>query len=319
MSWPLLFSALGALGLGLGAWWLLRPLARAGQRGLALGLAGVLLAGSGALYLVLGVPAALEPAARTPAGSIDLMVAKLAARLAEQPDDAAGWLMLGRSYAALGRYAEAQQAYLRVRDLSGDQDAAALAGYAEARVLEDPSRLTGEGATLFARVRELAPDDVKGLWYGALAAAEQGDAPTADAMLARLLTLQPPPELQQAIERQRAALGVSAADPAAFRVTVELAPDLVPGAGDALFVYLRRPGQPMPIAARRVALAGFPAELSIGPQDALQGQPIPDDEPLIVGARLAATAGRQSGQPFGEFEVVAGRRVATVRIDRRVP
>ena len=45
------------------------------------------------------------------------MVAKLEARLKENPDDLQGQIMAGRSYQALGRTAEAQQAWAKVLEL----------------------------------------------------------------------------------------------------------------------------------------------------------------------------------------------------------
>ena len=52
-------------------------------------------------------------ARRPPA--VEAMVARLAARLRENPDDAEGWKLLGRSYAALGRFHEAADATPRRR------------------------------------------------------------------------------------------------------------------------------------------------------------------------------------------------------------
>jgi hypothetical protein len=168
-------------------------------------------------------------------------------------------------------------------------------------------------------VLELDPKDAKGLWYGALAAAEQGETAHADDLFGRLLALDPPAEFREAIERRRAALGGAGS----FNATVELDATLAGAApeGGVLFVYLRRPGEPMPLAARRVPAGTFPAELALGHDDLLRGIPIPADEPLVLGARISAsgTAVRNPGDPYGEAEIVAGRRAGTVRIDARVP
>lgn len=55
---------------------------------------------------------------------IERMVAGLAARLEEAPDNLEGWLMLGRSYAVLGRPDEARRAFTRALDLDPDNQAA---------------------------------------------------------------------------------------------------------------------------------------------------------------------------------------------------
>src|SRR3546814_2458545 len=52
---------------------------------------------------------------------IDGMVAKLTAHLRDEPDDAQGWAMLGRSYVVLQRFADATKAYARANALSVEQ------------------------------------------------------------------------------------------------------------------------------------------------------------------------------------------------------
>ena len=68
---------------------------------------------------------------------ISAMVARLAARLKERPDDLEGWLRLGRSYRVLGRDGEARAALMKARDLMAagdrrrddiDREIAALTG-----------------------------------------------------------------------------------------------------------------------------------------------------------------------------------------------
>jgi len=90
-----------------------------------------------ALYALLGSPAqiaaphaATNNAAMTgnnasnerPLGSVASMVDGLAARLAENPDDADGWMLLARSYQFLERPTEALEAYRRAQAL-GKSDA----------------------------------------------------------------------------------------------------------------------------------------------------------------------------------------------------
>jgi len=67
-------------------------------------------------YVWLGTPVALDPARTAPAQAgitpeqITEMVARLAERMKNNPDDVQGWLMLARSYDALGRHNEAVEA-----------------------------------------------------------------------------------------------------------------------------------------------------------------------------------------------------------------
>src|SRR3970040_1644154 len=59
---------------------------------------------------------------------VEAMVAKLAARLEQNPGDANGWAILARSYAAMQRFPEAIAAYAKAAALPRDE-AALLAGY----------------------------------------------------------------------------------------------------------------------------------------------------------------------------------------------
>ncbi len=73
------------------------------------------------LYFAFGTPETLLPQASAPSADkkfskqdIENMVSKLAARLQEDPNDPKGWLMLARSYKALGRLDDAHQAYSKI-------------------------------------------------------------------------------------------------------------------------------------------------------------------------------------------------------------
>ena len=60
-----------------------------------------------AVYLAVGNPAALSPQPDEHAAvahQLDSLIARLATRLREQPDDIEGWKLLGRSYVVLGRF-----------------------------------------------------------------------------------------------------------------------------------------------------------------------------------------------------------------------
>ena len=127
------------------------------------------------------------------------MVDGLAARLAEQPDDAEGWRMLARSYGVLGETAQAAEAAQQAARLLPDDPGAQVA-YAEALVA-----LAGEDAALSAaaveqleRVVELDADNPQALFWLGRAAAEQGDVTRARALWQRLLAQIPAAAPQRA-------------------------------------------------------------------------------------------------------------------------
>ena len=93
---------------------------------------------AGLLDAWLGNPDAMLPAAMRPAtaqheisaGQIDEMIGKLAERLEKNPQDTQGWAMLGRSYKALGRFDEAEKAFIRAGDMV-ENDPVLLTEYAD--------------------------------------------------------------------------------------------------------------------------------------------------------------------------------------------
>ena len=81
---------------------LLRPLWR-GARGVAVGIAVIVLASGALLYRIVGTPQALDPANLAMPESLGDAIAQLEAELERNPDQAEGWRLLGKSYAALQR------------------------------------------------------------------------------------------------------------------------------------------------------------------------------------------------------------------------
>ena len=152
------------------------PPAPGGGRATALALLVALPLAALAGYLLLGSPQALDPQrtqARVSPQQIEQMLGRLAARLQTQPDDAAGWVMLARSYKALGRYAEAGDAYSHGGALV-DADAALLADYAEVAARAS-GRLDGLSAELVARALKLDADEPQALLLAGAAASERND------------------------------------------------------------------------------------------------------------------------------------------------
>ena len=117
-----------------------------------------------ALYVAVGTPVVLAPEGGASRGAdtqhVEAMVERLAARLAGDPENANGWVLLARSYAALGRFGEAALAYAnaaaRVKD-----DAQLLADYADALAMAQGQRLEGEPERLVKSALAIDPNNVK--------------------------------------------------------------------------------------------------------------------------------------------------------------
>ncbi|TSA17454.1 MAG: c-type cytochrome biogenesis protein CcmI [Betaproteobacteria bacterium] len=119
------------------------------------------------LYLALGNPGALRPQQTDSAHGLgqqqmDAMVARLAARLEQNPQDAKGWVMLARAQAVLGRFDAASAAYARSLEIFPD-DAQLLADYADSLAMASGGRLSGEPEKLIERALSADPDNAKAL------------------------------------------------------------------------------------------------------------------------------------------------------------
>ncbi len=126
-----------------------------------------------ALYAVLGNPDAIGVAqaapgashgAGAPQGEHDpsAMIAALEAKLKAKPDDSAGWYMLGRTYGALGRYADAAKALAKANDLLPN-DARLMSDYAEALALAAGRRIDGKALELLTKALEINDKEEKAL------------------------------------------------------------------------------------------------------------------------------------------------------------
>ena len=237
------------------------------------------------IYRLVGnYPAAMDPrvssdiAVTDPQNILAIreMVASLAARLNESPDDLEGWMMLGRSYVSLEQFAEAREAYQRAYLMTGGQSLTATLGYAEAMVLADSSTLSGEAGVLIETTLKMAPQDPKALWYGGLSAVERGEMQLAAERWNRLLNLDLPEMARKVVQQQLVSLGgsiaakpsdsVDAGLPFAIEVEITVTEDLrerVEGS-TPLFVVARDPDQPgPPIAVVRQVAENLPMTVSI--------------------------------------------------------
>jgi len=114
-----------------------------------------------------------DPSATMSPERIEQNVASLAKRLERSPDDSKGWVMLARSYDALGRFKDASEAFERATVLV-NSDPDLLAEYAYALSTTNGG-MRGKPADLIQRALRLSPDNSKALALAANAAFEDKD------------------------------------------------------------------------------------------------------------------------------------------------
>jgi len=259
------------------------------------------------LYLQFGTPEGLDVTRHT-AGDVSSMTAerfqemteKLAARMQEKPNDAEGWMMLGRAYRALDRFDEVADALRKAVALRpGNADL--LADLAEVLALRSGRTLAGEPTTLLNRALKLDPDNDKVLALSGSAAFERKDYKAAirhwEALLKRPVVSS---ELAQALnariaEARTLSTGKKtvAAKPAPGRVsgTVTLDAALRARAApeDTVFVYARAAQGPrMPLAIVKVQVKDLPYNFSLDDSMAMMPEmKLSVFEEVIVAARVS--------------------------------
>ncbi len=156
-----------------------------GKGGILAGFAIMMLVplAAGSLYLGLGSPGVVErPFAERPAAipsmdgnpEVEAMVASLAERLENEPDDLDGWLMLGRSYGVLGRYVAAVAAMERAWKLDGE-DPDIIASLAENRIFATDGMVNPAAIADLETLQRIDPGHPAARFYLGLARAQAGN------------------------------------------------------------------------------------------------------------------------------------------------
>ena len=288
---------------------------------------------------------------QTQAANMEDAVKRLEEKLAENPKNVDGWLMLGRSYTAMGRYPRAADAFQQAYDLTQGQNVEAIIGLGEALVLTDEASLTGRAGKLFETALVMAPNHPKALWYGSIASLRSGDLRQGRDRLQLLMAQNPPEELRGVLERQiqdlnqqlgeGGAVAQPTAPPAAaggaqpaaaggtraIKVAVTIAPQLQKQLSGTtpLFILARDPaaGGP-PLAVQRHSSSELPLTVELTENDAMiPARSIATVSKVLVVARLSRSGApqQQSGDLYGEAEYEFGKNSGplSIIIDRTVP
>lgn len=266
---------------------------------------------------------------------------QLEARLAENPQDAEGWRMLGRTYLVTSQPAKAVTAYERAVTLVGAQDPGLQLDLAEALVLTDDPAVQGRAQEIIEAAIKADPNNGKALWYSAVMAVRAGDTETAKTNFEKLLEQNPPPEIRQIVVEQLAGLGVQvpaaegAGTPAmtggigggmgngntgdaatasgrTLRVAVSLDPSLASKMkpGTPLFVAARQPGIPgPPLAAVRLSSDELPTTVVLSDANSMiEGRDLSsvDDVEVIARVAFGGTAVPAAGDLVGTVTSAKG-------------
>jgi cytochrome c-type biogenesis protein CcmH len=308
------------------------------------------------LYALLGKPEAITSSAGERDAhdvsdqQILAMVDSLAQRLKTRPDDADGWVLLARSYQALGRYADAAGAYGHAETLVPDNPGL-LADYADALAMAQGRKLSGKPAELAARALAIDPNHRKALALAGTAALEGRDLDGALGYWRRLLAQLPAgsedarqitaiiAEIEStksgtkgsqpsAAARERAPPSAAAAPASNAAITgrVEISAALAPKVAltDTVFIFARAvEGSRMPLAILRIPAKELPKDFRLDDSMGMaSGAKLSATPTVIVEARISKSGNAmpQAGDLSGRSgPVKAGASGVKVTIDQVVP
>ncbi|MCP4047745.1 MAG: hypothetical protein GY732_17365 [Gammaproteobacteria bacterium] len=133
-----------------------------------------------------------QSAHSTQQGQMDELVASLQQRMAQEPDDPDGWLILGRSLKSMQRYAEAETALENAYRLLPD-NAMVMVELAETSLFASgSSQISPKARQLIESALIIDPQQQKGLWLMGMVSAQDGDEATAITYWQSLLSLLDP-------------------------------------------------------------------------------------------------------------------------------
>lgn len=308
-----------------------------------------------AMYMGLGNPdALLESRADARQGQHDAapMIAALEAKLKAKPEDAAGWYMLARSYASIGKYDESARAFEKAVELF-PEDARLLADYADALAMAQGQNLQGKPLELINKALKLNPNDEKTLNLAASAAYQNKEFAQAASYWRRLLKVLPPDadiakDIAAAIEEaeklaaslggldnlsklsEKSGAGEKGEQPqqgaAAISGMVTVSKVLIAKVSptDRVFIFAQAPqGPKMPIASLKIDSKQLPYRftlddsMSMSPNDKLSNH-----AEVTISARISKSgqAMAQSGDLQGKIgPVKLGQQGVAIVIDTVVP
>ena len=252
------------------------------------------------------VPARRELAVSPENMSVEEMVEAVKQRLRDNPEDANGWFILGRTLMSLQKIDQAVTAYQRTYDLVGE-DPGVLLSLADALAMQQEGMMAGEPEQLVLRALEISPQEPNGLWLAGLAAEQNQEFALAHDYWTRLLPL-----IDEDPESIREVRGLI---DALEQIDPKLQSDLVTGAiltlavslseaiqhlaneNDSVFVYAKAMnGPPMPLAVKRLSVAELPARITLSDDDAMvASMKLSSFDEIIVGARVS-----KSGNPVAQ-------------------
>jgi cytochrome c-type biogenesis protein CcmH len=277
------------------------------------------------LYFLLGNPAAIEVAQDPQAKQIQEMVTQLEQKLKQDPNNASGWMFLGRSYAVMNRIPEAKMAYQKAIALE-PQNADLLADLADLVSFQNKN-INAEAMQYIGQALKINPKNVKALALRGSAYFDQKNYPLAiQDWTSAIKGLGPQDQefargLQASIEDAKQQIEVAKSDKSTnsgksvisssqisgkVSVLAELANQISPE--DIVFIYARAENGPrMPVAIMRIKAKELPRDFELNDTQAMSAEmSLSKFTEFTVVARISKSGNAmpQPGDLIGQLEHV---------------
>lgn len=257
----------------------------------------------------------------------DLTLA-LRTRLHDNPNDATGWLLLGRIGMANRDADTAQGAMKRAYALEPGNPEIQLSYAQTLMLIGDPAK-SDYARQLLRNVIKQDHTNIRAMSLLAFDSFERGDYPQAVSywtMMKRMIGEDDPRAkmLDRSIERAQAQItqaSEQAANPKTVSVKVELDPSVtLPTQGIVIVSVHSADGAPMPVAARRMPLSQFPLTLTLSDSDSMIPERLMSSLPtMIVKARIDTDGNvmTKKGDWYGQSDVISLGGSTNVQINKQ--
>ncbi|WP_462321773.1 c-type cytochrome biogenesis protein CcmI [Halochromatium sp.] len=213
---------------------------------------------------------------------LEELVARLEQRLEQEPGDAEGWMMLGRTYFATGDRQRAESALAQAYKLLPTDPMIVLA-YAESIATNNDNQLEGRPAELISEALALEPNNATARWLAAMVAFQRGQFRSAATTWRKLLE-QADPDSEDAVELR------SLIDEAEQRAGVPAEAQQLAQAAPVSAAAEATAGSAGQVAAQDSAAASKPKPGSEPESESAQGpKPEPDPAATNPGVRVQVT------------------------------
>ena len=239
-----------------------------------------------------GAQAILSLSAEDDAAELQSWQMVLNAWLADRPDDAPSWYLLGHAHLKLGDFGQAERAFAQAHAFA-KSDVLVKLYWLQARYLSQQGVLDAVSKQLAQEILAANPNNQQVLEMLAVAAIGEGDAATAITMLNRTLnTLQQPDRVRATVDAIKALRMSDGLPGSAFTVQVEvsIAEGLRANPDDTVFVVARPVGGGMPYAVVRRPSWSLPFTVVLDDLVSMSpDRPMSQAETVEILVRLSAT------------------------------